>query len=638
MDEATPHIGLARKYRPQRFEDVVAQGHVTRTLANAIRSGRIANAYLFVGPRGVGKTTLARIYAKALNCEKGPTPEPCGECELCRSIAEGRCLDVLEFDAASHTQVDRVREVILDNIDFAPAQGRFRVYIVDEVHMLSTSSFNALLKTLEEPPPHVKFVFATTEPQKIPATILSRCQRFDLRRIPTSDIVSTLLKIARAEGINLEPDAALAIARGAEGGLRDAESALDQLIAFCGDTVRETDVLAVFGLAPWSAVCELAGAVLRGDAARALSIVAELDGAGKDLLRLAAEILEYTRDLLVIAHLGELPDEGAAEDTRLARLREQAAATTPDRISQVADIFIDLQAQLRFSLSKRTMLELALVRAARAASAVSLDDVLAALGDPETSESLARRSGKGDTRSPPSPTASPRLAAPTSLAVPAPSAGGSGDGRELPQAASPPNVSSASSIPLPAAVPSTLPPTERAVDAADTPSRRVKTEVAAASVGADPAEAASNREEDERTLAVLLAGWGDIIEKVGAANSLLRSCLKSARPVAVSAGKARLSFEPAFADRKDQLLIPRNLRLVEKAIELVARRPLAIEVTVGELPPPVPPAPSGSAVAASGIQAGPDDYPAGGRRDWTKDPAVRRALEALNGEIADIRE
>jgi DNA polymerase-3 subunit gamma/tau len=230
------------------------------------------------------------------------------------------------LDAASNTQVDRVREIILDHIGFAPAQARYKVFIIDEVHMLSGSSFNALLKSLEEPPAHVKFVFATTEPQKIPATILSRCQRFDLRRIPTGEIAAQLEKIAKLEKVKLAGDASLAIARGAEGGMRDAESALDQLMAFCGDTVTEEDVLSVFGLVSWRSLQELTGALLKGDVAALLEQIAALDNGGKDLQRLSVELLEYFRDLLVVSYTGRLAGEADANDARLAVLQAASSA------------------------------------------------------------------------------------------------------------------------------------------------------------------------------------------------------------------------------------------------------------------------------------------------------------------------
>lgn len=366
---------LARKWRPRQFGDVVGQEHVTRTLTNAILGGRVAHAYLFVGPRGIGKTTLARIFAKALNCEKGPTPQPCDACDVCREIAGGGALDVLEIDAASNTGVDNIRE-LRETARFVPARARFKIYIIDEVHMLSVSAFNALLKTLEEPPPHVKFIFATTEADKLPATIISRCQRFDLRRIPAPLIVESLRRIAAAEGVRAEPDALLAIARGAEGGMRDALSALDQLISFKGDVIAEADVLAVFGLVSRAQLERLAGAVLGGDMAGALRLVDELDRGGKDLRRLVAELLEHFRNLLVRRSLG---DDTAALDVTPDQLRvldEQAALADSARILRVAELLAALEGRMRHALSRRTLLETALVRCCRAVTVVTLDQVL----------------------------------------------------------------------------------------------------------------------------------------------------------------------------------------------------------------------------------------------------------------------
>src|SRR6478752_3759856 len=273
---------IARKYRPQRFSEVVGQEHVTQTLSNAITQKRIAHAYLFVGPRGTGKTTVARIFAKCLNCTGGPKVDFPDDDPKAKEIAEGRSLDVLEIDGASNRGIEEVRE-LRETVKYAPATSRFKIYIIDEVHMLTKEAFNALLKTLEEPPAHVKFMFATTEPEKILPTILSRCQRFDLRRIPSTLIVKHLAEIAAKEGVEIEDAALHAIARGAEGGMRDAESTLDQLISFCGNKIQENDVLSMFGLAARTQLLALARAIIAGDATTALRELNDLARNGKDL-------------------------------------------------------------------------------------------------------------------------------------------------------------------------------------------------------------------------------------------------------------------------------------------------------------------------------------------------------------------
>ncbi len=364
---------FARKYRPQLFEEVLGQDAVVRTLRNAIKSGRLAHAYLFVGPRGVGKTSTARILAKALNCVNGPTETPCGQCDPCREIAAGISLDVLEIDGASNNGVEQVRE-LRENVRFLPTRGQFRIYLIDEVHMLSGPAFNALLKTLEEPPPHVKFLFATTEAHKLPATIISRCQRFDLQPIRDEVAAQHLLSIAKQENVVLDPAAAEVIARASEGGMRDAESMLDQVVSFCGDKVTEADVLSIFGFASAEDVASLGGHILAGDAAAALELVAAQGEAGKDLGRLLADLVTLTRDLLVSEVTAkEMPGR---RGELLVPLRGRF---TPRKLTELLEILCSAEAGLRFSTDKKLPLEIAVIKGIQLLHTADLDEVLGVL-------------------------------------------------------------------------------------------------------------------------------------------------------------------------------------------------------------------------------------------------------------------
>ena len=386
---------FARKYRPQTFDDVVGQEHITRTLKNAILQNRLAHAYLFVGPRGTGKTSTARILSKCLCCVKAPTIEPCGVCDACREIAAGNNMDVLEIDGASNNGVEQVRE-LRDNVRYAPTHGKYKIYIIDEVHMLSSAAFNALLKTLEEPPEHVKFVFATTEVQKVLPTILSRCQRFDLRRIPAPLIAAHLQKIAGLETIQLSPDAADTIARGAEGGLRDAESMLDQLVAFCGDTIALDDVLGIFGFTAPETVAQMADHLLRGDTPGVLGVLDAQSESGKDLLRLLAELISHLRNLLVYqVNPGSAKEE--IGETMLRFYETQAASITPDRLLELIDQFGLAENRMKWAPNKKLPFEIALIKAVQSLGQTTLTEVIDALtalreGDPAMAVTLGNGS------------------------------------------------------------------------------------------------------------------------------------------------------------------------------------------------------------------------------------------------------
>ena len=369
---------IARKYRPQRFSDVVGQDHVSQTLANAISGERIAHAYLFCGPRGTGKTTLARIFAKCLNCTDGPKIDFPDDDIKCIEIAEGRSIDVLEIDGASNNGVEQVRE-LRETCVYAPASSKFKIYIIDEVHMLTTAAFNALLKTLEEPPAHVKFMFATTEPEKVLPTIMSRCQRFDLRRIPVNLIAKHLKYICGEEKVTIDEGALYAIARGAEGCMRDAESALDQLISFCGENITEPDVLSMFGLTAQGQLFALAEAVLNGDSTTTLTELNALASQGKDLGRLVGDLLGHFRNRLVfVVSKGDLSLLEISE-AEAAALQAGAKLGNEQALVRVLDVLTDCEGRLRLATSKKILIEVSLLKAAQAMSALGIDEVLGQL-------------------------------------------------------------------------------------------------------------------------------------------------------------------------------------------------------------------------------------------------------------------
>ena len=409
---------IARKWRPQKFDDVVGQQAVTRTLRNALASGRLAQAFVFAGPRGVGKTTSARILARALSCVKGPTPDPCGVCEACVEIAEGRDIDVLEIDAATHTQVENVREVIIQGLSIAPVRNRYKIFIIDEVHQLSGHSFNALLKSIEEPPPHVVFMMATTELEKIPDTVTSRAQVYEFRTISTKAIAEQLRRIVDAEKIQAGDEALQLIARDAEGSMRDAQSKLDQVIAFTGKTIASEDVATVLGLVGRDLLLDTLQAVADEDAAAAFALAGRAVEMGYDLRAVVRELSRAVRDLLVLSiDPSRISDPEIAGEGERDRLKTLVARYSREDLLRAFDLLTRSEADVRAAAQPRYQLEMALLRWIHLRKLVPIEDLIAsAMGS-----TAPKPGGSGLSRTPQPPAAKP---APAAAQHPSPVASG----------------------------------------------------------------------------------------------------------------------------------------------------------------------------------------------------------------------
>ena len=372
------YLVLARKYRPQTFAEVVQQDHITRTLTNAISAGRMVHAVLFSGPRGTGKTTVARILAKAMNCEKGPTPEPCNICSSCREITAGSAVDVYEIDGASNNSVDQIRD-LRENLRYMPAHSQYKIYIIDEVHMLSIAAFNALLKTLEEPPAHVMFIFATTEPQKIPVTILSRCQRHDFRRIPIESMTQHMEMISSKEGIRIPSESVWLIAREAGGSMRDALSLLDQVMACCDAAVTHEQVLEILGIMDRKIMFDISEAVFRQDVPALLEIIDDTYDKGHDMKRLYAELVQHARNMLIVkmgANVDKLVDLPAHE---LDRIKDQIKDVSVVFLNQIFDLLFREEVTVKLSAQPKLALEMVLIKLFQIKPALPIEELIAKL-------------------------------------------------------------------------------------------------------------------------------------------------------------------------------------------------------------------------------------------------------------------
>lgn len=558
---------LYRRWRSQTFDEVVGQEHVTQTLRNALRDGRVSHAYLFTGPRGTGKTSTARLLAKAVNCENPDLGQrPCNDCAICQAITGGALLDLIEIDAASNRGIDEIRD-LRDKVHFSPSQARFKVYVIDEVHMLTPEAFNALLKTLEEPPPHVIFVLATTEPHKIPDTVLSRCQRFDFRRIPTYRIVERLSYILEQEGRSAEPAALEMIARSAEGGMRDAISLTDQLLSYGSDVITEQQVQAVRGTISGQAISQLVDHLAAGDAASGLGLINQMSEEGIDLRQLALQLVAYLRTVLVSRVGGQQARAILVDlsEAQLAAVQAQASQIDAAALTAAVRMLNQASQEMRDAAQPQLVLELAWLGAvARVAAPTSQGAGASAPALPSNGESAKTTPWQSQPR--PAPVATPPRSS-------------------QPKATPAQPVSSGAAQPVPASAPVSVP--------------------------------------DQQVVDLLRAHWSSLLQSAEEARgAALRAALRTLRNVVAVGDDIYFAFEHEFA--KQRVERPEDKKVVEDLIARLVGRPVHVHCQVGtQVTGVVAPARSEHGARTA------DESPPAAADDLAADPVVRHAQQVL---------
>lgn len=578
------YVVIARKWRPATFDDVVGQEHVTRTLKNAITSGRVAHAYLFTGPRGVGKTTVARILAKSLNCAQAPTIQPCEACPACAEIAQGTSMDVIEIDGASNRGIDEIRN-LRDSVRYAPVGGKTKVYIIDEVHMLTTEAFNALLKTLEEPPPHVVFVFATTQPLKVPQTIVSRCQRFDFRRIATADIAARLAEICKGDGYKCEPAALALIAQQADGSMRDAQSMLEQVLAFSGGTATEADIKPIMGLRGSALLSKIGRAIVDGEEKQVMELLGEAFDAGVDPIDLATTLIEWIRYLLITSIDPDSRELLSLAPEMKKDLAEQAKALSSEHLLSILGMLTQAEDSLKRASHQRYLLETVILRMTRIKSVAKVSDLIKVLEGMEggrsgprgaTGASGAERKTVGS-RPAASPTGKPKEKGPSNRTD-----SGTTDMQDSAAVSAAPGRPAATA-PAPAPARADLKPSGDGSDA--------------------------------------IRAWPRVIESLRETKASLASILDHCNPPSFADGALWLMLPSAFY--QGQILKGDNLRILTQKIVELTNTNVVLKTKVGE-------------VAVPKREDAPEDtskFDAIAERN----PVVRALIENLGGKIVDVR-